>query len=104
MSQVEIRIPDLGDSKDVAVIEVMIQDGSILKVEDPLVTLETDKATMDVPSPVAGVVASVRLKKGDRVESGTLVAVVEAVAAPGTAPASLRGVFSVRGARGALFG
>ena len=88
MSQVEIRIPDLGDSKDVAVIEVMIQDGSILKVEDPLVTLETDKATMDVPSPVAGVVASVRLKKGDRVESGTLVAVVEAVAAPGTAPAA----------------
>ena len=82
MSQVEVRIPDLGDSHDVAVIDVMIRDGATVSLEDPLVTLETDKATMDVPSPVAGVVTSVRLKKGDRVESGSLVALVEVVAAP----------------------
>ncbi len=91
MSQVEVRIPDLGDSKDVAVIEVMIRQGAAIVVDEPLVTLETDKATMDVPSPVAGVVTVVRLNKGDRVESGTLVALVEVAAAatpPAIAPAA----------------
>jgi dihydrolipoyl dehydrogenase len=81
VSKVEIRIPDMGDAKDVSVVEVQIQSGATIAVEDPVVTLETDKASMDVPSPVAGVVASVSIKKGDKVSAGTLVATVEAAVA-----------------------
>jgi dihydrolipoamide dehydrogenase len=83
VSKVEIRIPDIGDAKDVSVVEVQIRSGATIAVEDPVVTLETDKASMDVPSPVAGVVALVSIKKGDKVSAGTLVATVEAaVGAP----------------------
>jgi dihydrolipoamide dehydrogenase len=90
VSKVEIRIPDIGDAKDVSVVEVQIQSGAAIAVEDPVATLETDKASMDVPSPVAGVVASVSIKKGDKVSAGMLVATVEVeAAAPGaTAPAA----------------
>ena len=73
----EIRIPDLGDSKDVSVVEVLIAVGAEIRQEDPLVTLETDKATMDVPSPVGGTVVSLRVKKGDKVSSGMVIASVE---------------------------
>ncbi len=54
MSVVEIRIPDLGDSKDVTVVEVLVAVGAPIRVDDPLITLETEKASMDVPSPVSG--------------------------------------------------
>jgi dihydrolipoamide dehydrogenase len=81
VSKVEIRIPDIGDAKDVSVVEVQIQSGATIAKEDPIVTLESDKASMDVPSPVAGVVASVAIKKGDKVSAGALVATVEAEAA-----------------------
>ena len=87
MSQVEIRIPDIGDAKDVSVVEVQIQSGAAIAVEDPVATLESDKASMDVPSPVAGVVASVSIKKGDKVSAGTLVALVEVEAAAPAAAA-----------------
>jgi dihydrolipoamide dehydrogenase len=86
VSLVEIRIPDLGDAKDVSVVEVLIKGGATIAVDDPVVTLETDKATMDVPSPVAGVVASVGIGKGDKVSAGTLVATVESTAAAPEAP------------------
>jgi dihydrolipoamide dehydrogenase len=88
VSTVEIRIPDLGDAKDVGVVEVLIEPGRTIAVDDPVVTLETDKASMDVPSPVGGVVASVSLKKGDKVTAGTLVATVAAAAAPVAATAA----------------
>ena len=67
MSEVEVRIPELGDFPAVDVIEVHVKPGDEIAVEDPLVTLETDKATMDVPSPHAGTVVSVAVKKGDKV-------------------------------------
>ncbi|MFI4891767.1 MAG: dihydrolipoyl dehydrogenase [Steroidobacterales bacterium] len=86
MSIVEIRIPDLGDAKDVSVVEVMIERGASVAIDDPVVTLETDKASMDVPSPVGGVVVSVSMKKGDKVAAGTLVATVESAAAAAPAP------------------
>ena len=90
MSRAEIRVPDLGDSKGVTVLEVLVTVGAEIRVDDPLITLETEKASMDVPSPVAGVIASIDIKKGQEVTVGTLVATVtapaEAVAAP--APAS----------------
>jgi dihydrolipoamide dehydrogenase len=70
----ELRVPDLGDVTDVAVIDVLVRAGDRVEVDTPLVTLESDKATMDVPSTAAGVVATVAVKAGDRVTSGSLVA------------------------------
>ncbi len=76
----------MGDAKDVSVVEVQIKNGATIAKEDPVVTLETDKASMDVPSPVAGVVISVSIKTGDQVSAGALVATVEVEAAPSAAP------------------
>ncbi len=88
VSLVEVRIPDLGDAKDVGVVEVLTAAGSTVKVDDPLVTLETEKASMDVPSPVGGRFASIAIKKGDIVTSGTLIGVVEVTAAAAAASAA----------------
>ena len=66
-------VPDIGDFKDIPVIEVFVKPGDSVKAEDPLVTLESDKATMDVPSPVAGVVKEVKVKAGDKVSEGSVV-------------------------------
>jgi dihydrolipoamide dehydrogenase len=74
----EVRVPDLGDFKDVEVIDVLVKPGDRIALETPLITLETEKATMDVPSSAAGVVKSVALKKGDRVSKGSVVVTVEA--------------------------
>jgi dihydrolipoamide dehydrogenase len=81
----EIRVPDIGDFADVPVIEVHISPGSVVAVEDPLVTLESDKATMDVPSPVAGTIGEVRIAVGDTVSEGDVVATLEGAEQPGTA-------------------
>jgi dihydrolipoamide dehydrogenase len=70
---VDIRIPDIGDFRDVPVIEVHVSAGDIVAAEDPLVTLESDKATMDIPAPVAGTVTGVRVAVGDRVSAGHLI-------------------------------
>ncbi len=80
MSGTEIRIPDLGDFESVDVIEVHVAAGDRIAKDDPLITLETDKATMDVPSPDAGVIADVRVAAGDKVSTGDLVATLEAAA------------------------
>jgi pyruvate dehydrogenase E2 component (dihydrolipoamide acetyltransferase) len=73
----EIHFPDLGDFKDVLVIDVMVKVGDRVERETPLVTLETDKATMDVPSPSAGVIGKLHVAKGDKVNSGGLLATLE---------------------------
>jgi len=90
MSQVvEIKVPDIGDYKDVPVIEVLVKAGDTVNAEDSLVTLESDKATMDVPSPKSGVVKEVKIKVGDTVSEGSLVLLLEeqgAAAAPAPAP------------------
>ena len=86
---VEVRVPDIGDFADVPVIEIFVKPGDIVKIDDPLVTLESDKATMDVPSPVAGAVQGVRVSVGDRVSEGTVIAsVAPKGGAPATAPAA----------------
>jgi pyruvate dehydrogenase E2 component (dihydrolipoamide acetyltransferase) len=82
-----VKVPDHGDVTDVPVIEVLVKAGDTVKVDDALVTLESDKATMDVPSPVAGVVKSVAAKVGDKLSEGSLVAVIEAAGAAATAEA-----------------
>ncbi|WP_334156932.1 dihydrolipoyl dehydrogenase [Oryzomicrobium sp.] len=82
MSQlVEVKVPDIGDFKDVPVIEVFVKPGDTIKAEDALVSLESDKATMDVPSSAAGVVKEVKVKVGDKVSEGSLILVLEASAA-----------------------
>ena len=69
----DVKVPDIGDFKDVPVIEVHVKPGDTVKAEDSLITLESDKATMDVPSPAAGKVAALKLKVGDKVAEGTLI-------------------------------
>ncbi len=79
MSQaVEQRIPDLGEFKDVEVIEVLVKPGDRVEPETPLITLETDKATMDVPATAGGVIQELKVKKGDRVSKDSLIALVQA--------------------------
>jgi dihydrolipoamide dehydrogenase len=78
MSMIEIRIPDIGDFKDVPIIEVHVTPGTKVAVEDPLLTLESDKATLEVPSPQAGTVGEVKVKVGDRVSEGDLIVLLEA--------------------------
>src|SRR6058998_3355276 len=84
---IDVKVPDIGDFKDVPIIEVLVQPGNRVKSEDPLITLESDKASMDVPSPVDGVVKEVRVKVGDKVSEGSLILVAEAEVEPaGVAP------------------
>jgi len=91
----EVKIPDIGDFKDVPVIEVFVKVGDRVAVDDPLFTLETEKAAMEVPSPAAGVVQEIKLKVGDKVSEGSLVLLLdirdqELVAAPAPpAPAAI---------------
>jgi len=75
---IEVRVPDIGDYKDVEVIEVAVQPGDTVAVDATLITLETEKATMDVPSTVAGIVRELSVQSGSRVSQGDLIAVVEA--------------------------
>ncbi len=84
----EVKVPDIGDFKDVPVIEVFVMAGDTVKVDDPLVTLESDKATMDVPSTVAGTVKEVKLKVGDKVSEGTVIAMIESHGAAASKPPS----------------
>ncbi|MCO5357055.1 dihydrolipoyllysine-residue acetyltransferase [Acidovorax kalamii] len=86
---VEVRVPDIGDFKDVAVIEMLVKIGDTIKVEQSLFTVESDKASMEIPSPAAGVLKELKVKIGDTVNIGDLVAILEgaaAVAAPAAAP------------------
>jgi len=84
----EVRVPDIGDFKDVPVIEVSVKPGDIVKPEQPLITLESDKASMEVPSPLSGVVGELKVKVGDRVSEGTVILTLssEAAAVPRAAP------------------
>jgi dihydrolipoamide dehydrogenase len=87
MSLVEVKVPDIGDFKDVDVIEVNIKPGDVIEQEQSLLTLESDKASMEVPSDTAGTVKEVRIKPGDKVSQGTVIALVEAAAGGAAAAA-----------------
>ena len=77
-TRIEVKVPDIGDFKDIPVIEVLVKPGDTVEEEASLVTLESDKATMDVPSPVDGVVKELKVKVGDKVSEGSLILTVEA--------------------------
>ena len=81
MSRVDLTIPDIGNFSDVTIVDVMVKTGDVVEIDTPLVTLETDKASMDVPATAAGTVTEVLLKRGDKVSKGSVIARVEAGAA-----------------------
>jgi dihydrolipoamide dehydrogenase len=85
---VEVKVPDIGDFKDVPVIEVLVKPGDAIKAEASLITLESDKATMDVPSPMDGVVKELKVKVGDKVSEGHLILTLEAAGAAAAKPAA----------------
>ena len=85
MQSIEVKVPDIGDFKDVPVIEVLVKPGDTVKAEDSLVTLESEKATMDVPSPSSGVIKEMKVKLGDKVSEGSVIAIIEAAGARATA-------------------
>jgi pyruvate dehydrogenase E2 component (dihydrolipoamide acetyltransferase) len=86
---IEVLVPDIGGFKDVSVIDVLVKDGQQIEKETPLITIETEKAAMDVPAPAAGRIAQVKLKQGDKVSEGSLILLIEpAEAAAPAAPAA----------------
>ncbi len=89
MNTIEVKVPNIGDFKDVGVVEIFVKPGDAVKVDEPLLTLESDKATMDVPSPAAGTVKDLKVKLGDRAREGTLILTLDAAegaAKPAAAP------------------
>ena len=89
MAEIQVKVPDIGDFKDVAVIEVLVKPGDTVKVEQSLISVESDKASMEIPSSHAGVVKSLAVKLGDKVNEGTVVLTLEADAAGGSNPPPL---------------
>jgi pyruvate dehydrogenase E2 component (dihydrolipoamide acetyltransferase) len=92
MAQIEIKVPDIGDFKEVAVIELLVKPGDTVKAEQSLITVESDKASMEIPSSHAGVIKELKIALGDKVSEGSLLAVLEVAgegaAAPAPAPAA----------------
>src|SRR3954471_6984376 len=93
MASNEVKVPDIGDFKSIEVIEVLVKPGDRVTKEQSLITLESDKATMEIPSPAAGVVKELKVKTGDKVSQGSLILMLEsagaqpAVEKPAAAPA-----------------
>jgi len=77
MANIDVKVPDIGDFKNIPVIEIFVKPGDMIKAEDPMMSLESDKATMDVPSPASGKVKEIKIKVGDKVSEGALVLVLE---------------------------
>jgi pyruvate dehydrogenase E2 component (dihydrolipoamide acetyltransferase) len=86
MATIEARVPDIGNYKDVPVIELLVKPGDQVKVDQGLISLESDKATMEVPAPVAGTIVEIKVKVGDSLSEGALVALIETAGAAGAAP------------------
>ena len=86
MAATEVKVPNIGDFKDVPVIQLLVKPGDAVQKDDSLLVLESDKATLEVPAPSAGVIAELKVKIGDKVSAGTLVALLEGSASNGAAP------------------
>src|SRR6185295_17245917 len=86
MALVEVKVPDIGDFKDVAVIELLVGPGDTVKPEQSLITVESDKASMEIPSSAGGVVKELKVKIGDTVNQGSLLLVLDSADAAAPAP------------------
>ncbi|HET6599851.1 MAG TPA: biotin/lipoyl-containing protein, partial [Burkholderiaceae bacterium] len=94
MAAIDIKVPDIGDFKDVAVIELLVQPGDTVKADQSLLTVESDKASMEIPSSRAGVVKEVKVKLGDKINEGSVILVLEVedgASAPSPSPDGRRG-------------
>ncbi len=89
---IEVRVPDIGDFKDVAVIEIMVKPGDSIRIEQSLITVESDKAAMEIPSSAAGVLKELKIKVGDKVNIGDLLAILEGVVPTGAVAATVASV------------
>jgi len=89
MALIEVKVPDIGDFEDVAVIELLVKPGDSVKTEQSLVTVESDKASMEIPSSAAGTVKELKVKLGDKVKEGSLLVVLEGAATDSTAGAAI---------------
>jgi pyruvate dehydrogenase E2 component (dihydrolipoamide acetyltransferase) len=85
VAAIDVKVPDIGDFKDVPIIEILVKPGDAVKKDDSLITLESDKATMEVPSPAAGTLKELKVKVGDKVAQGTLIAILDAAGEPAAA-------------------
>jgi len=92
MSIIEVKVPDIGDFKEVEIIELLVKPGDTIKVDQSLITVESDKASMEIPASHAGVVKEVKVKVGDKVAEGSLLLLLESVATQATAPATAAAV------------
>src|ERR1700694_3263800 len=81
----EVKVPDIGEFTNVDVIEVMVKPGDTVGIDDPLIAIESEKATMEVPAPQGGVVKDIKVKLGDKVSEGSLILTLQAAAAPAAA-------------------
>ncbi len=95
---IEVLVPDIGGFKDVSVIDVLVKEGQQIEKESPLITIETEKAAMDVPAPAAGRVSQVKVKQGDKVSEGSVILLLEAAAAAAGAPAPVTPAVAVAAA------
>src|ERR1044071_6224200 len=86
MASTEVKVPDIGDFKEVEVIEVLVKPGDAVAKEQSLITIESDKATMEIPSPGAGKVAEIKVKVGDKVSRGSLILLLQGEAAKAPEP------------------
>ena len=82
MSMVDIKVPDIGDFKEVAIIELLVKPGDTVKAEQSLITVESDKASMEIPAPMAGVIREMKVRQGDRVSTGSLLLLLEPAPLP----------------------
>src|SRR6476620_6953483 len=87
MAAIEVKVPDIGDFDEVSVIEVLVKPGDTVKAEQSLITVESDKASMEIPSSAAGVVKEIKVKLGDKVKQGSVVLTIESTGAA-AAPAA----------------
>ncbi|MGA1471276.1 MAG: biotin/lipoyl-containing protein, partial [Burkholderiaceae bacterium] len=94
MAQIEIKVPDIGDFKEVEIIEVLVSPGDSLSVEQSLITVESDKASMEIPSSHAGKLISLSVKVGDKVSEGSVLGVIDADAQEGAKEMGAEGVKS----------
>jgi pyruvate dehydrogenase E2 component (dihydrolipoamide acetyltransferase) len=95
---IEVLVPDIGGFKDVSVIDVLVKDGQQIDKETPLITIETEKAAMDVPAPAAGRIAQLKLKQGDKVSEGSVILLLEAACAAQPEPAAVEAAATVAAA------
>ena len=79
MSEIEIKVPNIGDFKDVEVIEVLVSEGQTLKKNDPLITIESDKSSVEIPSAFDGKIKTLKIKVGDKVSEGDLILILESI-------------------------